>query len=67
MANLIEHNLTEFRKSKNLTQTEMAKKIGVSISYYSKVESGHKQPSFQFLKKLKGVYRDEVSVDEVFF
>ena len=31
------------RKSLMLTQEEMANKIGVSVSYYSKVEGGFKQ------------------------
>lgn len=31
--------LKEFRESMNLTQNEFAKKIGVSLSFYIKVES----------------------------
>lgn len=45
----------------------MAKEIGVSISYYTKVEGGFKKPSYQFLKKLKGAYKEKVDIDEMFF
>ena len=34
-------SLIEFRKSLNLKQNEIAKEIGVSPSYYYKVESGY--------------------------
>ncbi|WP_369524323.1 helix-turn-helix domain-containing protein [Dubosiella newyorkensis] len=40
----------------NLTQTEMADKLQVSYSYYSKVESGNKKPGFSFLEKLKSKF-----------
>ena len=39
------------RKSLMLTQEEMANKIGVSVSYYSKVEGGFKQAGRGFIDK----------------
>ena len=46
-------SLIEFRKSLNLKQNEIAKEIGVSPSYYYKVESGYQNPSYEFLAKFK--------------
>ncbi|WP_304427626.1 helix-turn-helix domain-containing protein [Dubosiella newyorkensis] len=51
-----ELKLKKFRKTKDLTQTEMADKLQVSYSYYSKVESGNKKPGFSFLEKLKSKF-----------
>lgn len=59
-------NLFEFRKSVALTKKAMAEKIGVSASYYYKVESGYQNPSYEFLKKFKGKFPD-ANIDHVFF
>lgn len=58
--------LKEFRDNLGLTQNQMAEEIGVSKSYYSKVESGFQKPSFEFLRKLKSRFSD-VDIDEMFF
>lgn len=58
--------LKKFRKGMNLTQTEMSKIIGVSFSYYSKIESSKRSPSYEFLKKVKKAY-PKISIDEIFF
>lgn len=58
--------LEEFRKSKKLNQKEMAKEIGVSTSYYYKIESGYQNPSYDFLVKLKERF-SEVNINEMFF
>jgi len=47
------NQLANFRKSLSLSQKEMANKIGVSISSYTKIESDHRSPSFNFIKKIK--------------
>ena len=44
----------------------MADEIGVSASYYYKVESGFQNPSFEFLKKLKERF-PEANIDQMFF
>ncbi|WP_072682840.1 MULTISPECIES: helix-turn-helix domain-containing protein [unclassified Holdemania] len=59
-------NLINLRRSADLTKKAMAEKIGVSASYYYKVESGYQNPSYEFLKKFKVKFPD-VSVDQVFF
>lgn len=45
--------LSELRKRENLNSLEMAKRIGISESLYTKVESGRREPSRFFMKKLK--------------
>lgn len=58
--------LLEFRKSKGLKKKEIAKEIGISPSYYYKVESGYQNPSYEFLVKFKKRF-PEISVDQIFF
>lgn len=60
------NQLKEFRKSLKLDQISIAKEIGVSFSYYSKVESGFQNPSYSFLLKLKKRY-PQVNIDMMFF
>ncbi|MEG2353724.1 MAG: helix-turn-helix transcriptional regulator [Clostridium sp.] len=49
-------DLIKFRNSLNLTQEEMAIKIGVSKSYYSKIERGFKKPGRGFIEKYKETF-----------
>lgn len=59
------NTLTEFRNNLGLTQLQMAEKLGISLSYYSKLEVGKRNPSFNFITKLKKVFP---SIDtEIFF
>lgn len=48
--------LKEFRESKHLTQNKFAKDIGISTSFYIKIENGTRKPSSEFIRKLKVVY-----------
>lgn len=59
-------SLKDLRRSKGLKQIEMAKEIGVSASYYYKVESGSLTPSYEFMRKLKDRF-PKVCIDEMFF
>lgn len=59
-------SLKNFREQNGFTQKEMAEHIGVSPSYYYKVESEFQNPSYEFLKKLKSKF-PEVMIDEMFF
>ena len=45
--------LEVLRKNEKLTQDEMAQKLGVSASFYTKIESGNRAPSRDFLVKIK--------------
>ena len=58
--------LREYRESLHMSQKNMAKRIGVSPSYYYKVESGYQNPSYEFLAKFKRSFPN-ASVDQIFF
>ena len=48
------------RKKKGLTQAELAKKIGVSTSFITEIETTRKAPSFQTIEKISD------AIEEVF-
>lgn len=47
----------ESREEKNLTQEEVAKKAGISTSYYARIERGLEQPSLTIIKNLVSVLK----------
>ena len=57
--------LRELRKAKQLTQRDLAKKVGVSFTYISKIESGNAGyiPSAETIKRLAAIL--EVNEDEL--
>ena len=59
-------NLVDFRNSKKLTQKEMAEKVGTTLSYYSKIELGLRNSSYNFMEKFKAKFVD-ANMDEIFF
>lgn len=48
----IAETLRDARKSKRLTQTEVAKSVGVSRAYYADVERGRYNPSLKLMSRL---------------
>lgn len=58
--------LTDFRNSKNLSKQEMANEIGVSKSYYEKIEYGVRKPSYNFITKFMTRFPD-IEIDDIFF
>lgn len=58
--------LIAFRKGLNKSIPEMAKIIGVSASYYEKVEYGQRTPSYNFIRKFKDKY-PKCNSDVIFF
>lgn len=48
--------LIDLRKKLNYTQKEMAEYLGVSVSYYAKVENNSKLPSYNFIMKIKKIF-----------
>lgn len=62
------HNiaLKNFRLGKSISKDKIARIIGVSLSFYEKVENGHVNASRGFMEKLKIAY-PEVNIDELFF
>lgn len=57
--------LLEFRKNQNLSLSEMADTLGVSKSYYEKIEYGDRTPSYNFILKLKKRF-PEIDIDNFF-
>ena len=55
----MKNNLVDFRNSKKLTQKEMAEKAGTTLSYYSKIELGLRNPSYNFMEKFKANFGHE--------
>lgn len=49
-------NLIIFRVQRDLTQTDMAEKLGFSRQHYSRVENGKQDVSLRFLVKLCEVF-----------
>lgn len=50
------HNLYMFRCDKRLTQSEMAKLLGVSRATYSYIEKGERSGTFEFWGNLQKVF-----------
>ena len=48
--------LRELRKAHSLTAKEMAKRLDVSLSLYTKIECDDRLPSQNFLSKFKAVF-----------
>lgn len=46
------HTIEQLRESAGLSQRKLAKKLGVSPSYLSRLERGERDPSMSFLRKL---------------
>lgn len=61
----MKNNLVDFRNSKKLTQKEMAEKAGTTLSYYSKIELGLRNPSYNFMDKFKANF-GHACIDEIF-
>ncbi len=57
------NNLIKFRKRLNLTQGEMALKLGVPRATYQSYENGRNQPNIQMLIKMADVFK--VSIDSL--
>lgn len=58
--------LKEFRTSKKMSIKMIAAEIGVSKSYYEKIEYGERQPSYNFILKFVNRFPD-ANTDVIFF
>ncbi|MCH3962947.1 MAG: helix-turn-helix transcriptional regulator [Clostridium sp.] len=54
-----------YRQKSNLTQEQIAKKLGISVSAYNMIENGNRGISLLRAKQLEKVFN--VSIDEIFF
>ena len=53
-------NLKKVRKSKRLTQSELAEKVGCSTIMISKIETFQANPSLELLKKIAEVLESKI-------
>ena len=60
------NSLVDFRNIKGLKQKEMADKLDITLSYYSKIETGLRSPSYNFIRRFKAIF-PEANVDTIFF
>ena len=60
------NKLTAFRLELNKSTAEMAAIIGVSKSYYEKIEYKDRNPSYNFITKFKAAFPD-ADVGQIFF
>jgi len=61
----MENNLSRIRETKNMTQEELDKAIGISRPYLSDIERGKKEPGLDIALKLASTL--EVSVENIFY
>ena len=49
-------NLKQFRRENGFSQNEMASRLGISKSFYEKLEYGDRSPSREVLQKFKDAF-----------
>lgn len=59
-------SLSEYRKLNKLTLREMAAKIGVSQTFYNKIEYGDRNPSYDFIKRFCVAF-PKANIRNIFF
>lgn len=61
MNNLLAENIKKYRKSLNMTQDELAEKIGITLGTISKWERGNSEPDVDYIMDLAEIF--QISVD----
>ncbi len=61
IAEKLGRRLAFFRKLRDMTQAELAEKVGLSNNFIALIESGKRAPSFETLEKLIEVLNVDVS------
>lgn len=62
---MFKSNLKQYRRNKNLTQKELAFKVGVTKDYISMIERGKRNPGIFLAKKL--AHELDSTIEEIFF
>ena len=55
--------LLVFRKSKGLTQKQMAEQLGITSTHYSRIETGEANPSYELILKFQEVFQTNEVLD----
>ena len=61
---LLGQRIRQVRRTKNLTQSDLAEKIGFSVNYISQIETGIASPTFETVVKVADGL--EVQLKELF-
>ena len=61
----MKEKLTHYRKKANLTQKQMAEKLGISESYYCQLENGNRRMSLNMALDISAILC--VNPNEIFF
>lgn len=59
-------SLKKFRAEKGMSKNEIAHLLGVSLSFYDKIERGERNPSYSFICKFKSTFPSS-DADLIFF
>ncbi|REB08722.1 XRE family transcriptional regulator [Sporosarcina sp. BI001-red] len=62
---MLANNIKTYRKSKGITQEEMARDIEISRSALSRIETGSYSPSAKTMGKISNYFK--VPIGEIFF
>jgi len=54
---IVGKNVAKFRKKFNITQVELAKKMGCSSNFIALLETGNRAPSFDTLEKITRILK----------
>ncbi|MGB9866576.1 MAG: helix-turn-helix transcriptional regulator [Bacillota bacterium] len=57
--------LIELRKTKGLTQQQVAEALGITRSFYGMIETGHRNPTLDLAKRIAEIFGADI--DELFF
>ena len=61
----IRNNLFHIRKELKISQANLAKKVGISRTYLSKIENGHSNPSTEITYRIDNELNK--SIEDIFF
>ncbi|CEP40929.1 MAG: helix-turn-helix transcriptional regulator [Paraclostridium sordellii] len=61
----IRNNLFHIRKELKISQANLAKKVGISRTYLSKIENGHSNPSTEITYRIANELNK--SIEDIFF
>ncbi|MDK2920153.1 MAG: putative transcriptional regulator [Candidatus Petromonas sp.] len=61
----VRNKLVNIRSQNNMTQQDIADKLGISRSFYTMIENGKRNPSLELAFKISNLLK--VDVNEIFF
>lgn len=58
------HPLAAYRSKQKLTRTALAEAVGASVATISRIESGHRRPSLDLLRRIVAATNGELKADD---